>query len=242
MKKLRSIILSFGAILVVLSCFGQKTNREPLIFVNCMIGTGGDGNLLPVASVPFGMVQVGADTHLGNSGYKYSAKEIIGFSHTHMSGAGCNDFKDIMFFPVSDHSWIGRTRYPEKVSSQFSHEKEIAEPGYYKVTLLNSDINAEITATERCAIHRYSFPKGKPQQLIVDLKYCHNSGCTVCQQYNYDTVRISHLEIVNNYTIKGYSISDGWLKGVVVNFYAQFSKPFTIAQIYEKKQLKNNLK
>lgn len=242
LNKFNSIILFFGAVLVGFNCFGQKTNKEPLLYVNCMIGTGGDGNLLPVASVPFGMVQVGSDTHLNNSGYKYSAKEIIGFSHTHMSGGGCNDFKDIMFFPVSDPSWIGRTKYPEKVSSPFSHDKEYAEPGYYKVKLLDSDIDVEITATARCGIHRYSYPKGKPQQLIVDLKYGHNSGCTVCQQYNYDTVRVSHLEIVNNYTIKGYRISDGWLRGVVVNFYAQFSKPFTITQVYESKQLRNNLK
>lgn len=88
-------------LLAGLSCFGQKPEKEPISYVNCMTGTGGDANLLPVASVPFGMVQIGADTHLNNSGYKYSANEFIGFSHTHMSGGGCNDFKDITFFPVS---------------------------------------------------------------------------------------------------------------------------------------------
>ncbi|MDP4227586.1 MAG: GH92 family glycosyl hydrolase, partial [Bacteroidota bacterium] len=236
------IFLTLVAISFGYNCFSQKTNKEPISYVNCMTGTGGDANLLPVASVPFGMVQVGPDTHLNNSGYKYSADKIIGFSHTHMSGGGCNDFKDIMFFPVSDSSWIGRAIYPENVFSTFSHKKERAEPGYYEVKLLNSDINVEITATNRCGMHRYSYPKGKLQQLIVDLKYGHNRGCTVCKEYNYDTVRISHVEIVNNYTIKGYRISDGWLKGVTVNFYAQFSKPFTSVNIYKDQQLKPNLK
>lgn len=238
----KSTIFTLGLFLLVFNGFSQKTDKNPISFVNCMIGTGGDANLLPVASVPFGMVQVGPDTHLNNSGYKYAAHEIIGFSHTHMSGGGCNDFKDIMFFPVSDPSWIARTQYPAKVCSPFSHDEELAEPGYYKVKLLDSDIDVEITATGRCGVHRYSYPKDKPQQLIVDLKYGHNSGCTVCPGYNYDTVRVSHIEIVNNYTIKGYRISDGWLKGVTVNFYAQFSKPFTVANIYENKKLKNNLK
>ena len=237
-----SIILVLGALIIGLNGFSQKAEKKPVSFVNCMIGTGGDANLLPVASVPFGMVQIGADTHLNNSGYKYSAHEIIGFSQTHMSGGGCNDFKDIMFFPVSDLSWIGRTPFPEKVSSPFSHQKETAEPGYYKVKLLDSDIDVELSATERCGVHRYTYPKGKPQQLIVDLKYGHNSGCTVCLGYNYDTVRVSNVEIIDNYTIKGYRISDGWLNGVNANFYAQFSKPFAVVQVYENKQLKHNLK
>ena len=237
-----SNILVLGALIIGLNGFSQKAEKKPISYVNCMIGTGGDANLLPVASVPFGMVQIGADTHLNNSGYKYSAHEIIGFSQTHMSGGGCNDFKDIMFFPVSDPSWIGRTQYPDKVSSPFSHSKELAEPGYYKVKLLDSDIDVELSATERCGVHRYTYPKGKPQQLIVDLKYGHNSGCTVCPGYNYDTVRVTHVEIIDNYTIKGYRISDGWLNSVNVNFYAQFSKPFSVVQVYENKQLKHNLK
>ena len=239
---LRKSLFLLALMALVLSCAINKPLKEVISYVNPMLGTGGDGNLLPVVSVPFGMVQLGADTHLINSGYKYSANEIIGFSHTHMSGGGCNTFKDIMFFPVSDPFWIGRSQYPDKVSGTFSHDQEIAEPGYYKVKLLNSNIDAELTATERCGVHRYSFPKNKPQQLIVDLKYGNNSGCTVCPGYDYDTVRISHIEVVNNYTIKGYRISDGWLKNVTVDFYAEFSKPFTVVQIYENKHLKNGIK
>lgn len=96
-----SNIFLFGLLLIGFNGFSQKPDKTPVPLVNCMTGTRGDANLLPVASVPFGMVHIGADTHLNNSGYKYSANEIIGFSHIHMSGRGCNDFKDIMFFPVS---------------------------------------------------------------------------------------------------------------------------------------------
>ena len=59
-----SIIYLSCVLLAGLNCFGQKPEKEPITFVNCMIGTAGDANLLPVASVPFGMVLIGADTHL----------------------------------------------------------------------------------------------------------------------------------------------------------------------------------
>lgn len=93
-----SHIVALGAILIGSNGFSQNADKKPISYVNCMIGTGGDANLLPVASVPFGMVQIGADTHLNNSGYKYTAHEIIGFSQTHMSGGGCNDLKISCFF------------------------------------------------------------------------------------------------------------------------------------------------
>ena len=235
-------ILILGALIFIYSFKADNNQKQVLSYVNVMIGTAGDANLLPVASVPFGMVQLGPDTDLAGSGYKYSHNEIIGFSHTHLSGGGCGEFKDIMFFPVNDPSWTNRPQFPDKLSDKFSHDQERAEPGYYKVKLLNSDIDAELSATQRCGIHRYTFPKGKPQQLIVDLKYGHNSGCTVCPEYDYDTVRVSYIEVVDNYTIRGYRISDGWLKGVTVNFYAQFSKPFTVANIYENKQFRQGIK
>jgi len=239
---LKTKVILLVTIVLSFSCYSQKESRDPISYVNCMTGTGGDGHLLPVASVPFGMVQVGPDTNLDTSGYSYSAEEIVGFSHTHISGGGCSEFQDIMFFPVSDKEWNGRLQYPVKVSSRFSHDKEKAEPGYYKVKLLDSDIDVELSATERCGIHQYTFPKDKPQQLIVDLKYGHNAGCTVCPCYNYDTVRISHVKIVNDRTISGLRISDGWFKGVTVNFYAEFSKPFIATQFYENKRVKKNIK
>ncbi len=139
-----SIIHLSCILLTGFSCFGQKGVKYSISFVNCMIGTGRDANLLPVASVPFGIVQIGADTHLNNSGYKYSSSEIIGFSHTHLSGGGCTDFKDII--PMSYPLWIERTTYPDKVSSRFTHNKEQFESRYYKVKLLDSNINVELSS------------------------------------------------------------------------------------------------
>ena len=116
------------------SVAGNKTDgKSPVSFVRCMMGTGADGRVIPVAAVPFGMVQLAPDTYYSGSGYHYSHSRILGFSHTHKSGGGGTDFQDIAFFPGAGNAWSNCKVYPEDVSSVFSHEQETATPGYYKV-------------------------------------------------------------------------------------------------------------
>lgn len=67
-------------------------------FVNRFIGTGGNGGIVPLAVMPFGMVQLGPDTRTCASYYHYDDENILGFSHIHKSGAGCSDFLNILFF------------------------------------------------------------------------------------------------------------------------------------------------
>jgi len=202
-----------------------------------MIGTGGDSNLIPVASVPYGLVQMGADMYLNNSGYKYgSSDKIIGFSHTHMTGGGCTDYKDIMFFPLNKEGLLDGENFPSSIQGTFSHDQEVAQPGYYQVKLLDSDIDVQLTATARCGMHQYTYPREARQQLVIDLKYGHNAGCTVCPGYDFDTVRTSYIEVVDEKTIKGYRVSDGWLAGVNVHFYAEFSKPIKNYKIFKDKK------
>ena len=225
-------------LILVVSVFMFSCNSETkkISYVDCFIGTGGDANLVPVASVPYGMVQLGADMNLNTSGYKYgTSNKILGFSHTHMSGCGCGDFKDIMFFPLVENNLFDAKEFPSDVHGTFMHEQEVAQPGFYKVKLLNSDVDVELTATNRCGMHRYTYPKGASNQLVIDLKHGHNVGCTVCPRYNYDTVRVSYIEFVDEKTIKGYRISDGWLTGVNAHFYAEFSKPIKGYKIYKDK-------
>ena len=226
-------LMTFFAI-TVLSC--NPKNESKIEYVDCAIGTGGDANLMPVASVPYGMVQLGPDMALNNSGYKYDkaarqmygmeeTPKILGFSHTHMSGCGCGDFKDIMFFPLNKDGLLNAANFPAKVQSEFSHEQEEIEPAYYKVKLLDSDIDVELTATNRSGMHQYSYPKATNQQLVIDLKHGHNAGCSVCVEENYDTIQKARIEVLDKKTIRGYRISNGWLKGVNAHFYAEFSKP-----------------
>ena len=109
--------------------------------VNPFIGTGGHGHTFPGACAPFGMVQLSPDTRIdgswdGSSGYHYSDSIIYGFSHTHLSGTGVSDYGDVLLMPTSADINFD----PKNYSSKFSHKKEFAEAGFYKVHLDKNNI------------------------------------------------------------------------------------------------------
>ena len=224
------LILSAGS-------FCKKVQKEPISYVKPFTGTQGDGATIAAAFTPFGMVQLGPDTRF-NWSYAYTDTLIYGFSHLHKSGGGCSDYQDIIFMPVTDLLTGNDTHYPDVVNSRFSHDLEFFEPGYYKVKLLNTDIEVELTATERCGMHRYTYPDGKEQQLVIDLKTGHEHGCTVYPEDDFDTVKVAYIELVNDNTVRGYRISNGWTPELYTYFYAEFSKPIITCSLYENKILK----
>jgi predicted alpha-1,2-mannosidase len=137
-----------------------------------MVGTDFTGHTFPGAIVPFGAVQISPDTRLdgweGCSGYHYSDSIIYGFSHTHLSGTGCSDYGDVLVMPFVGKPSIINTEY----ASKFSHENEVAKPGYYAALLDKDDIKAEFTTGNRVAMHKYTFPDGgQPKGIIIDLKH-----------------------------------------------------------------------
>ena len=202
--------LCFWTLLALVSCvtLSAKETFDAVSYVRPMMGTGAAGCVVPMAAVPFGMVQLGPDTYFTASGYHYDHSVLYGFSHTHKSGGGGTDFQDIMFFPVTGDSWQSCERYPETVSSRFSHDQESAAPGYYSVKLLDSDIDAELTATARCGMHRYSYPTSD-RHLVIDLKYGSQHSTTIWPDEDFDTVKLARLEWVDDRTVRGFRISNG---------------------------------
>lgn len=135
------------------------SGREPAEYVNTFIGTGGHGHTYPGATAPFGMIQLSPDTRMddwdGCSGYHYTDDHILGFSHTHLSGTGCNDYGDFRFMPT-----MGKRQYTsDGYRSAFRHENEAARPGFYSVLLDDYNIKVELAAGTRAAMHRYTFPQ-----------------------------------------------------------------------------------
>lgn len=128
--------------------------------VNPFIGTDFTGNTYPGAQAPFGMVQLSPDNGLPGwdriAGYFYPDSTIAGFSHTHLSGTGAGDLYDISFLPVTLP--YKEAPAPLGIHSKFRHDTEVAEAGYYKVTLDDYNIDVELTATERTGIQRYTLP------------------------------------------------------------------------------------
>ncbi len=198
---------------------GDIKAGEHTQYVKPFIGTGAvhgslSGNNYPGATVPFGMIQLSPDTREAPdwaqaSGYDYNDQTIYGFSHTRLSGTGASDLIDLLLLPTSN----GHT------SSAFSHTTEKAQPGYYQVMLTDEGINAELTATTRTGIHRYSYPNGKEAQLIIDLDHSANKG-----SWNRRIIN-SQIRIVNDHAIEGYRIITGWAKLRKVYFYIEFSSP-----------------
>ena len=193
-------------------------------YVNPFIGTGGHGHTFPGATVPFGMVQLSPDTRIdnwdGSSGYHYSDRDLMGFSHTHLNGTGIPDYCDILLMPtvgkVNFVKFSGTNNSSAEIvnnyKSTFSHQNEKAEPGYYSVKIDNG-VFAELTATKRVGFHRYTFPKTNEANIVLDLKWR-------------DKILDSQIKVVGKNRVEGYRRSSSWAKDQVVYFVAEFSKPF----------------
>ncbi|MDO5333650.1 MAG: GH92 family glycosyl hydrolase [bacterium] len=213
-------MLRITALAIVAVCALSGVARDYAQYVNPLIGTGRVGGALsgnnnPAATVPFGMVQLGPDTHpapdwFNASGYDYTDGRIYGFTHTRLSGTGASDLIDVSLFPT-----LGESR-----SSAFSHERETASPGYYRVNLDDENILAEMTATSRVGVHRYTFPADSAAHIIVDLDRSAQKG-------SWDRKIIqSQLRVVSPTMLTGYRVITGWAKLRKVYFAAEFSRPF----------------
>lgn len=219
---MRHIFLLAVSLLAFVACTPGKKQQEADLdyvqYVNPFIGTDFTGNTYPGAQVPFGMVQLSPDNGLPGwdriSGYFYPDSTIAGFSHTHLSGTGAGDLYDISFMPVTRP--YKEAPAPLGIYSSFSHNQEAASAGYYRVLLKDYDIDVELTATERCGIQRYTFPKADAS-VFLNLK----------KAMNWDFTTDSYIEVLDSVTIRGYRFSDGWAKDQHVYFQTRFSKPFT---------------
>ncbi len=193
----------------------------PVDCVNPMVGTDAHGHTYPGATLPFGFVQLSPDTPLqgwdGSSGYHYSDTTILGFSHTHLSGTGVGGLGDILLMPTVGDVRLnaGTPGAGDGYSSRFSHTQETASPGYYKVYLQDPKVTAELTATERCGLHRYTFPQSDAAHIVLDL--AHGVGNDPINET---------LTVENNSTLSGSRLSNGWGGHRTVFFVLQFSKPF----------------
>lgn len=204
----------------------EKLN--PAQYVNTFVGTGGHGHTFPGPVLPFGMVQVGPDTRYegwdGCSGYHYSDSVIYGFSHTHLSGTGIPDYSDVLLVPQQGKlNTVPGYKKAGGFGSVFKHSKEKAGAGFYHVEMENG-ITADLTATQRCALHRYQFssPKGK-RYIIIDLGY-----------------RDRVLEVAAKKTsptsVVGRRVSEAWATHQHLAFSLETSIPFTKTKWIEDKE------
>ena len=223
---MRKLLFSVLAFLSVLGACTSPQSSQPKTdytqLVNPFIGTDFTGNTYPGAQAPFGMVQLSPDNGLGGwdriSGYFYPDSTIAGFSHTHLSGTGAGDLYDVLFMPVTLP--FKEAEGELGIHSKFSHQDEEASAGYYRVKLQDYNINVELTATPRCGVQRYTFPKAE-SMVILNLK----------KAMNWDFTMDSQIEIVDSCNIRGYRFSEGWARGQKLYFATRFSKPFKSVEL-----------
>ena len=134
----------------------------PLAAVDPFIGTDWGGGAFVGAAVPFGMVKLGPDMENFDGvptkfGY-LSAGRVIGFSHTHLSGAA-GKYGNIRVMPASGPLDMNDLASPRS--------EESAAPGYYAATLTRPDVRVELTANAHAGVHRYAFLSARPAHLTV---------------------------------------------------------------------------
>lgn len=215
------------------AAFGQT---DYAAFVNPFTGTKNMGHTFPGATVPFGMVQLSPDTrqvpyatpdgkynketYAYCAGYQYKDSTISGFSHTHFSGTGHSDLGDFLIMPTTGPLRLepGDPSVPNSgYSSRFRHETESASPGYYRVQLDDYNIEAELTATEHCGLHRYSFSTGGQANIILDMVY---------NIYNFEDKNVwTYIRVENDTLVTGYRQTTGWARTRTLYFAMVFSKP-----------------
>ena len=205
-------------------------------WVNPMIGTNGMGHTFPGACYPFGIVQLSPDTdtvphnidgryqpeaYRYCAGYQYGDSTIVGFSHTHFSGTGHSDLGDVLLMPTTGELKLrpGTASDPDAgYRSRYSHEREVARPGYYEAFLDDYGIRAQLTATPRTGVHRYTYPEGASEQRVI-LDLIHGI-------YNYDgKVLWAQIRVENDTLLTGYRITNGWARTNYTYFAISFSRP-----------------
>lgn len=168
------------------------------------------------ANVPFGLVQLGPTEPTRGwdwcSGYYYDDDELIGFGHMHLSGTGIGCLGDVAFLPVKDS---------KQTSTRFKHEAEKVHPGYYSVQLTDPNVLVELTATERCGFHRYTFKNGAKAQLALDLSQC----------IGWDKLNDCLLTQESTTRLTGFRRSNGWAADRRIYFSIDFSQPVTVHRL-----------
>lgn len=206
-----------GVCFLSIRCSNVK--EDYCCYVNPFIGNADNGHTFPGACVPFGMIQVSPESGNGSwrycSGFNIEDDSIMGFSQNHLNGTGCPDLGDILILP-----FCGDIQN-EKYKSRYEKEHQKAHPGYYSVVLSDFGVEVELTATQRTAMHRYTFRKAEPAHILVDLQ----SGIVSKNEQLRTHVIDAEMQLLDQYSIVGKNKVKMWVEREF--FYViKFDKPY----------------
>lgn len=202
-----------------------KAQKQPVDYINPFIGTSNFGATHPGAIAPRGMASVSPfnvagrpdlnalekDSRWLSNPYVYENKFLTGFSHVNMSGVGCPELGVIISMPTTGELQINHLDYGT------TYLNEQAKAGYYSAELVKYDVKAEMTASTRTGISRYSFPKGKSNILL-------NLGLGLTNEQGSMVKVISPTEIEGMRSVGSFCYNSPEA-AYPVYFVAEFSKP-----------------
>ena len=209
--RIRAALATAACVLAV----PATASADPAQYVRPLSGTLGSGFPMVGGAVPFGLIQPGPDTALADGsedpvnycGYAYQDTTIRGFSLTHFDGAGVHIAGDVPFMPTS-----GPVSFDAKQNaSPYEHATEVAEPGYYAVSLARDGTRVELTSALRASMARIAFPQTAQANLIVDPTRSIAGAAT------------GHTDVTSDRTLSGWTRSPD---NYTVFFAIRFDRPF----------------
>ena len=223
----------FIILLFVVFQNGNARSKDLAQYVDPYIGTGDHGHVFLGAHVPFGAVQVGPNNYVKGwdwcSGYHYSDSIVTGFSQMHLSGTGIGDLGDILMMPYTGKLMTspGTVKAPlSGWATTYTHKDEVVKPGYYSVNLKAYSIKAELTATERVALHKYTFPQSSSAHISINL----------AMGIGWDRPVKTFIKKVDATTYTGYRYSTGWSVDQRLYFAIKLSRAADATELFNGKK------
>lgn len=212
-------LLSLLSLCVGLGLYAQEVT--PVDHVNVMMGTASEyalsqGNTYPIIAMPWGMnFWTPVTNNMGDGWqYQYSAKKIKGFKQTHQPSPWINDYGQFALMPTTDKVTVDQ----DERASWYSHKSEKATPYYYSVYLADYDVMTEMTPTERAALFRFAYPKGRSAHLVID----------AFDKGSYIKVIPSQRKVIGYSTKNSGGVPDNFRNYFVL----EFDQPFEVGQLW----------
>lgn len=236
---MNNIVKKTKLALVGLVLVGTASAQENFTqYVDPFIGSAEHGHVFVGANVPFGGVQLGPSQIAQTwdqfngwdwcSGYNYKSLDILGFTHTHLSGTGIGDLNDILVVPANGTLQLSPAEFDKMhtgYGSHFKKENEVARPGFYSVYLDDYQVQANLTASERVGYHQYIYNKKDSAHILLDLGF----------RMNWDRPTDTYLQQVDETTFVGYRFSTGWASDQKVFFALKSSRPIKDVHFFDGK-------
>lgn len=124
------------------------------------------GNEYPAIALPFPMNTWAPYTEPASDSfyYQYPHNKLRGIRQTHQPSPWIGDYAAFSLMPVSGKLALNE----QDRASEFSHERETAQPSYYRVELDTWKTVAEVTPTERCARFRFTYQADGDAYVVLD--------------------------------------------------------------------------